>query len=346
MMDGRMMTIAGNDYWNPVLGLSEGPAAFMRSASHCLGHGYSGSNMVALGVPHEGGEQDYLAVAVGGQVFKVWKNAEKGGRWWFRRIAGGGKQDLPTVRGQSIPALDAKSAVRVHAGKDGALYVNGGRGAFRLDNGTLTCVLGFDDYKDMAPKTQRGDPAPADKILAAGNGDFYVQFPSSAQPGTTIYRIPPDFSSCEPYVGIVGSQHGGGPAPDGKHYFDGPGWGAQFFCGPFLKFSMLDYRYLPPDIVMLHTADDHWMRRARDGRVSTLCADGRWRELDKRPDVKGSFAAFRSWIPGPKGTVYQIYCTSRDIRYWRLTGIDCAQPTTGTKVNGPRGDAAENRAKQ
>jgi hypothetical protein len=41
------------------------------------------------------------------QAYRVWKNEAKGGRWWFKHVAGGGGKGLPSVRGQAVPATEA-----------------------------------------------------------------------------------------------------------------------------------------------------------------------------------------------------------------------------------------------
>jgi hypothetical protein len=102
-----------------------------------------------------------------------------------------------------------------------------------------------------------------------------------------------------------------------------------------------DVRYQPADVIFTSSHDEYSLRRVRDGRVSTFCRDGEWRELaDKVQTYKQAALWFRNWCPGPGGTAYLTYTGALTggggIRTWRITGIDASKPTTGSKRGGSR----------
>jgi hypothetical protein len=95
-------------------------------------------------------------------------------------------------------------------------------------------------------------------------------------------------------------------------------------------------KFLPPDCLFPGSADESDARRIRDGRASTLCKDGEWREV-----VTGTTGPesslngyFRGWCPGPNGTAYTFYVAGNEIRVFKLSGIDWNKPTVGPQAKG------------
>jgi hypothetical protein len=86
--------------------------------------------MVVQGSPLEDDEKGALYFGNGITVTKVWKNKERGGRMWYKRIIGGGEKPAPQSKGQSVPAMEADIGVQqLGMMPDGRLIVFG-RGSF------------------------------------------------------------------------------------------------------------------------------------------------------------------------------------------------------------------------
>jgi len=138
-----------------------------------------------------------------------------------------------------------------------------------------------------------------------------------------IWRVSPDGAKVEPYAR---------DAKKGLTMEDGPALSAGFACGPHMR-PMLNSAFLhPPDTLFTSAHDEAPLRRVRNGRISSLCKDGEWRELGNR--AKERLAWFRNGVPGPNGTAYQTYGGATDVRTWRITGIDWGKPTAGAKLEG------------
>ena len=79
--------------------------------------------------------------------------------------------------------------------------------------------------------------------------------------------------------------------------------------------------------------DDHSLRRLYKGRISSLVADGTWREWNRRTVGKNMPYAgwFHTWAPGPNGTATgssKSKGQNSRVTYF-ISGIDYAAPTTG-----------------
>jgi hypothetical protein len=109
---------------------------------------------------------------------------------------------------------------------------------------------------------------------------------------------------------------------------DGPGLETGYFCGPHIWMERNDPRLIPPDCLYISTHDDSWLRRARDGRVSTLCYDGEWRELP-RCQTDG-VRWFRNFSPGPGGTA--IVSAHNKVIKCLVSGIDYGKPVIGPLI--------------
>ncbi|MBA4386814.1 MAG: hypothetical protein C0404_02465 [Verrucomicrobia bacterium] len=226
---------------------------------------------------------------------KIYKN--KDGLWWFKTI--------PELQGL------------VQIGKDGKVYVSRGGECFRYEDGKLTKLLDRKDYAGKVGLTGNG-AWPESTWLMGNDGSFYLQRSVEGP----ITRIWPDKQRVENYVVNL--------APNS--WWDGPATKSGWYCGPMIDVCKTDQRYLPPGVLIIHTADEHCVRRVRDGRVSTLYPDGEWRENPGKKDGGGALNWFRAFSSAPNGTAFQTYSSHEDIRTYRVTGIDWAKATVGPQV--------------
>jgi len=331
---GQVVSLSGNDYWNSDMPLTEGPAS-------CLGNPYGVRGMsfglptgtlVVKGVPDEGADKGCIYTTDPYKnVVRVFRNKEKNNRWWFERIAGGGKTPAPQKRGQSAVAKEVafRYMPRLQHDRNGKLVIFVDGAFYHCEAGKLVCLLGPADYKDKGIKLKKGPPTPAEGFLA-GDGSFYLGYYYSgageASERAAIWRVSPDGARVEPYVRDV--KHG-------LNMKDGPALKAEFACGPHLRPMINSPLMHPPDILIVSAHDEYALRRVKDGRVATLCKDGEWREFSKKPVLlKQSAPWFRNWTPGPNGTAYLVYSGHKDVRTWLISGIDWGKPTVGPKAGG------------
>jgi RNA polymerase sigma factor (sigma-70 family) len=271
-VDGMVERIWGSDfsYVSPN-GLEEGPACCF-TASGARNHGWSTQGHLAVrGLPLEGGDKGAIFVPGSSPnvLYKVWKNKDKKDRWWFKRVAGGGAAALPGT-GQSAPALSVSlPGYNFFRGHDGNLYVRSGTypKILRYDDakGSLTCILSPEDYLNKLDKNRQGSPAGAETVLVGADGTIYLGC-ALGEGDRPIYRISADRSKFEKVV------HGRGLSTG----WDGPALKSGYFDGPILV------EYSPPDTLFMTSVDDSQLRRYKDGRISTLCGDGEWREFPKK----------------------------------------------------------------
>lgn len=321
---GQVWLAFGDDYWNTDFGLEEGPGSAFCNQGQAEGFEQSSVTAFVFGSPLEGGDKGCFYFTDGRTVKKVWKNPDKGGRWWFKVIVASKGKHSPRSKGQSLPALEAGFSIKcLQVMPDGRLIVFGEGGFYEYRQGTLVCLLGFDDYKDKGPRSAKGGPEMPTQGILGGDGVFYVgtYFSGSGYSGRgpAVWRISSDAKQVEPYV----QNRGKG---------DGAGMTTGYFCGPHIWSSMHNYRYIPPDCIFLMAHDDAWIRRVRNGRVSTLCADGEWRELD---DYKKGLRNFRWWAPGPGGTATAVADTVSKFLVFRVSGIDYGKPVSGPLLDLP-----------
>jgi hypothetical protein len=310
--NGMVETITGDDRPLNDLGLTEGPAAFLPKLSAPGGFGSVAAWMSVRGTPWEGEEKGSVYVgASGGPAFRVFRSKAQGGRWWFKRM--------------SFAELKAPFSVLAESGGELAVLCDGSYYRFDEAKGTLTLLLSAADYKDKWDETGRRWPLKgqaADNVVRAEDGTFYL---SSWRSRTGMYRLSADKAKFEMIVAPRGNA--GGKRAKG---FDGSGMTADFFDGP----SLAGYR--PPHTLFVSAVDDGYLRRWRDGRISTWSEkDGEWHEFPKRPNV----AWFYGWCMGPRGTnyAYDTYsgqCRAGDDRIFRIGPIDFDKATVGPQVEG------------
>jgi len=101
LTNGLTRTVAGDNRWQGSLDIDEGPAAFIPHLQRVGGIGNPVTSIAVLGRPlkdgPDGKPMGYI-LSRGGHgtgkdkcVYKIFRNKEKGGRWWFKVITGAGK---------------------------------------------------------------------------------------------------------------------------------------------------------------------------------------------------------------------------------------------------------------
>jgi RNA polymerase sigma factor (sigma-70 family) len=308
--DGRVVTIIGNDYWSIDV-CTEGPAASMPNVFQGSGYGQHSGELVVMGNPIEGGDQDCFFAVSNANVYRIWKNKEKGGRWWFKKVLG---QDA-----------GMGGIWTAHATRDGRLILFAEKGFYAYADGKLSLLLGTEAWQAALPKDAKGRTCTATQGLLGGDGYYYLGTYYAGPP--LILRVSPDGKKAEQYVSNVNGA-------DGQGHRDGAGIGTGWFCGPHLSASRSNPRFAPPDCIFPSTHDDSDLRRVRDGRVSTFCEDGEWRELKTpRGDASGrALYEFRGVTMGPNGTALVTFGKRIGGRCGVIRGIDYAKPTVGPKA--------------
>jgi hypothetical protein len=332
---GMIRPFFGDDYWCSVFPVDEGPgsAAYVTDLS-----GGPMESWFVFGSPLEGGDKGYLLFSDGSVVIKLWKNPEKGNRWWFKKIICGGNKALPAAKGGTIGAREAKGVINnLQVMPDGRVIVFADGGFYEYKDGNLVCLLGYDDYAklDVIPKKGGKTDIPGMGVLG-GDGTFYMgtYFGTGyASKTPSIYRIVPG-GKLEPYALTV----------IGKH-LDGAAMQSGGLCGYQIYAWMHNYRYLAADCVYPLCWDEQRIRRFRDGRISTLCEDGEWRELPKIPRYSWRWAY--SFAPGPNGMA-TIYGSGDNPGHtievtFALRGIDWGKPTVGPKLEAPKLEAPKGK---
>jgi hypothetical protein len=306
--DGRVVTIATNDYRPLTVCRDEGPADAMPNIFHSAGFGQGSGGVAILGEPIEGGDKGCILAFSASEVFRLWKNKEKGARWWFKRVIGADAGMGTIYTG--------------HATKDNRLVLFTGKGFYAYADGKLSLLLGTEAWQAALPKDARGRTCNATQGLLGGDGYYYLGTYYAGPP--LVLRVSPDGKKAEQYVS---------ESKAGRR--DGAGIGTGWFCGPHLSASRSNPRFAPPDCIFPSTHDDSDLRRVRDGRVSTLCEDGEWREFKaERGDASGkALNAFRWFVPGPNGTAITSFkVPGPDGRCWIVRGIDYTKPIVGSKA--------------
>jgi len=326
--DGRVVTIAGNDYWTPDLNLSEGPASAFPSPTGGSGTNFSypSGGIAVQGAPDEGEDKGCIYVASHhGGIYRIFRNKSKNNRWWFAQAIGFGKAAVPRKRGETVAAksVNLSYVSNLQIGLNGRLQLFVKGSFLEYHDGKLTCLLGPEDY---VGKADNGGPRQScSEGYLAGDGSFYLgtyyDGEGYGSRGVAIYRakLANGIVKVEPVAKAQSSQ------PRDGNALTEAGW----FCGPHFAFGRNEARYQPPNVVFTSSHDEATLRRILDGRSATLCSDGQWREVTKG-DPKTTPWWFHMCRIGPDGTFYQIYRGGdwgTDQRMYRITGIDSTRPT-------------------
>ncbi len=328
--DGQMVTITGGDRWCGNLGLDEGPAAFMPDLCGAVGTkgGYGGAGggwFNVSGAPWKGEEHGCLYAGIGGYPHKIFKNKEKNGRWWFKRI-GTGDKPLPTTVGGAVK-IDGVNLLGVTF--SGAQFAHKGN-LYRVDSakGEIACVLAAADYGEHVPSMKKagrmnvGDSmGPAEGAGMAPDGTMFIKYYKTSYPHGRIFRVSPDRSKVEEIVRSTGK---------GVRNQDGSGINTRWHCGPngFVPYA--------GDCILVNAIDSNRVRRWMGGRTAHLCNDGEWREQGPTQNVYGSSVRGKGWLLGKTGgkDFIFIYYPGEENQgasgIFRFGPIDMTKPTVGT----------------
>jgi len=316
--NGMVETVTSDDRWGTDLGLAEGPASAMPDLAGFVGCGSGGGWIRPVGDPIAGEENGHIYIgAMGESPYKLYRNAEKGNRWWFRRIGGTGKETPPATVGQSAP-LDRINLAGVRmTGQADLMVWRGNLYRFEEEKNRLTCLLTIADYEKVAG---RGSPGRSGGgIDISEDGWFYVMHFK----GNALYRVSADRKKGEHVVQAT-------KQPIGNQ--DGPGLKTRYHCGPY-EFQLHKH------FVFLKSIDSNSVRRfdGKNGRVSTLCTDGEFRE--RGPQQKRIEAIRgKGWLLGQADGASYIYIPYPGEEraglcgIWRFGPIDPCRPTTGPLV--------------
>ena len=320
-----------DDYWCSPFDDEEGPGSAMFNTAYSTGLGQLSESQFVWGFPLEGEAKGFLIFSDGNVVRKVYKNAEKNNRWWFKKIVGGGKKPIERTKGAVIVARDVKTSIRmVQVMPDGKIIIFAEGGFYEFKDGNLICLLGHDDYKDQAsfPSKGKNVDVPTMGILG-GDGTFYLcTYFKTGYRGATpcIWRIVPG-GKLEAYAWSVKNSH-----RDGAAMYSGS------MCGHHIWMRMHNYNYLPPGDLLIMAHDEFHVRRIRDGRVSTMFTDGDWREMPEGLEMF-RYRWFHTYAIGPDGMTTSsskagAFGHSVSITYL-VTGIDYEKATVGDLIESP-----------
>ncbi len=320
-INGFVETVAGADYYQKNLLQDEGPAAVLRVPYE--------AGVKAIGSPlkdtPEGRPAGYLLTSAGGRVWRVWRNPEKGGRWWAKAV---GQTRFP-----GNPSIHTR---RSRGKTEVIFYHDGNAWLWDEQKDEVRQILAAKDYmghpvwKTINPG--RPVTSPPRRIAPLNDGSFFLALYQESYPVGAVVWVSADGREakllCKNARGDVDK------AWDGDTLTE-----AAFFGGPLLV------AVVEPDIAPLTAVDDAMLRRFKDGRVSTLCKDGQWREFPTKrasnprqgeepyaecPNDKAPGWG-RQFVVGPGGYFYQVYCMGGgDAWVWRVGPIDWAKPSVVT----------------
>lgn len=321
LTNGRVITITGNEYYLPDFSLTEGPASALAPLGPRI-YIYAAPEVtfMIVGVPVKGeGHGAIYARTQKGEIVKIWKRADNG-RWWFKRVVGGGPSVAPTTHGSVISGLSITKANSVMSGPHRSIIVFANSGLFRLDtaSGQLTCLCGKNDYFDAGRaliSASLSADSPPNEAYVDSLGAFYINWYSPAIGGTV--RVSPGLDSITLFCKDNGDQK------------DGPVETAGFFCGPQVRGNRNMCMFLPAACMTNGSQDEASLRRIYQGRISTLCLDGEWREFPGGPGTGYCNWFYLDVTPGPNNTAYTgyMYSLTHDLRLYKITDLDFSKPT-------------------
>ena len=333
---GMIRPYFGDDYWTGFSDLDEGPGCMINPLSTHTGLGMPSTTFSVYGSPLQGIDNGFFLVSDGHKVKKIWMDPEKNDSWWFKTIIGHGKKGiLPKKTGGVVNVKDFKVFINMlQVMSDGRIiiFVKGGFYEYKEEEkdgekeATLTCLLGVDDY--LAASTipmQRPDRQDVPRLgVMGGDGTFYLgTYFGTGYGGSTpsIWRKLPG-EKLKPYAWCI---HNG--------LKDGNAMGSGAHCGHHFWAQMHNYAYIPDDILLITAHDEANLRRLRNGRISSLCPDGEWRELTDYLIPSAWFWGASS--PGPDGAVTgENVSISKNITFI-VTGIDYTKATVGPLLERP-----------
>jgi hypothetical protein len=289
------------------------------------GYGQGIGGWLVVGTPLKGGDKGCLYAYSDTHIMKVWKNAEKGGRWWARILAGPGKTEIPGGRvyqGQAWRKQGEKTDKAVFFTPSGFYTMEEGSGGVKFN-----CLLSLDSIKGQLPPAKDRPARPSQGVVDSG-GYFYLGYYfTDGYSWTTlpkIQRVSPDGTKVEALVTHSGAAKG----------TDGPGMKTGWHCGPHFHPPKAVSPWYPPGILLCHAHDEHTIRRTTlDGRISTLYEDGEWRE-GTGYDLKNMVDGVSGFVYGANGWALGCACgegmsNKRGEGIYLIKGIDFTKPTVG-----------------
>lgn len=334
-VDGIVETIAGDDRWPGNLGLTEGPAAYFpcwAMPPQAGGYSIPGAIITVSGLPLKGEDQGCIYFYWPRQSpYKIYKSKEKKGRWWFKRIGAPDKSNPPTSAGQ-IAKLDETNLTDARIA-NGFIVWKGNVYEFDEAKGEMKCLFTLQDYiskvesvltnwSGKRPGVSLGAP---EHIERTSDGNFFLSYFWKTYPAGNIFKISPDGKQLEHIVKDISWEVKGTGVGANR---DGDGLTTTWHCGP-ADISTCG------NVLFLHAIDSVVVRRWMNGRVSTLCFDGEWRETPRGRGIPG-WVAGKHYQPGQGNPKYNyIYITypgeenGGDIRVYRFGPIDFTKPTVG-----------------
>jgi hypothetical protein len=325
LANGRVITITGNEYYLPDYNLTEGPASALATLGPRI-YIFAAPlvSFMIQGVPVKGeGHGAIYAHTMKDEIVKIWKRADNG-RWWFKRVIGGGGSVAPASHGGVIAGLSLNKAKSVMSGPHRSVMVFANSGLFQFDTGTgqLTCLCGQDDYSTVG----RALISPSLSVLSFPNeayvdsvGAFYFNWYSASVGGTV--RVTPGLDSITLFCKDNGDE------------IDGPVETAGFFCGPQVRSHRNMCMFMPAGLMTNGSQDENVLRRVYNKRISTLCLDGEWREFagsSEAPNHNGCKWFYLDVTPGPSNTAFTAYMYTGltwDLRFYKVTGVDLGKST-------------------
>jgi hypothetical protein len=324
--DGRTETIAGDDRWPGNFDVDEGPAAYFpnrwdgpRAGNYCI----PGAILTIYGLPLKG--EDYGRIYFhwrGSSPYKIFKNKAKNERWWFKRLGKPGGPKPPTTPGQTVKLEDVDlTDARI---RNGIVVWHGNVYTFDEAKGEMTCSFTLADYEPKVleflgrPGKPIGEP---EHYICTDDGSVYLLYFWKSYPSGEIFRMSPDRKKFEhiisdvthkpPWKGTIRSSN-----------FDGHGLITTWHCGPAdITFS--------GNVLFTYSIDSTVIRRWVNGRVSSLCMDGEWRENPGR--AGGGVVGAGYYQPVPSGRYIYIFSgvENGNSLCYRFGPVDFAKPTTG-----------------
>lgn len=263
---------------------------------------------------------------------KIYKSKEKGGRWWFKRIGSPDKPNPPTSAGQ-VAKIDETNLTDARIAK-GFIVWKGNVYEFDEAKWEMKCLFTLQDYiskienvitnwPGKRPGVSLGAP---EHIERTSDGNFFLSYFWKTYPGGNIFKISSDGKQLEHIVKDI-SHEVRGKGVDANR--DGEGLTTTWHCGP-ADISTCG------NVLFLHAIDSVAVRRWMNGRVSTLCYDGEWRETPRGRDNRLYSVMGKHHQPGQGNPKHNyIYITypgeenGQDNRVYRFGPIDFTKPTVG-----------------
>jgi hypothetical protein len=342
-VDGIVETIAGDDRWPGNLKLSEGPAAYFPAygmGPQAGDYSIPGAIITVSGLPLKGEEHGCIYFSWPNESpFKIYKSKEKGGRWWFKRIGTPGKSKPPAKAGE-VAKLEETDLTGAKIG-NGFIVWNGNVYEFDEAKMEMKCLFTLDEYISRVesvitnwpgkrPGVSIGAP---EHVARTSDGNFFLIYFWKTYPGGNVFKISSNGKQFEHIVKDVSDELKGKGV--GANY-DGHGLATTWHCGP-ADISTCG------NVLFLHSIDSVAVRRWMNGRVSTLCYDGEWRENPKGRGARGGVAVMaKHYQPGQGNpTNNYIYITypgeenGGDRRVYRFGPVDFTKPTLEPLVDIP-----------